>query len=82
MFINKERIEDFEFSGNKEITQITIGEDILKIGKKAFYNCPNLVSIKIEESDKPIRICLNAFKNCPHLVEIEIKRKSIFYKQF
>lgn len=82
MQINKEQIEDFEFAENNNIQFLRVGEDVLRIGEKAFYKCPNLISVKIEESDTPIKICSNAFSGCKHLVEIEIKRKSIFYKKF
>ena len=81
MRIDKDEIADFEFRGNQDLTYIRIGEDVRKIGEKAFANSPNLTGVVIEESDCPIRICVDAFSNCKHLVDITIKRQAIFYKK-
>ena len=38
------------FSGSKKLTKITIGENVNKIGAKAFYGCTNLKTINIKTS--------------------------------
>lgn len=35
------------FKGNKKITSVTIGKNVVKIGKKAFYKCSKLKNVKI-----------------------------------
>ncbi|MCD8019474.1 MAG: leucine-rich repeat domain-containing protein, partial [Clostridiales bacterium] len=37
-------------NGNKKITKVTIGKNVTKIGKKAFYNCKNLKKITIKST--------------------------------
>lgn len=77
----KEDVQDLQFAEDASLTYITIGEEVNKIGEKAFYKCPNLIAIKIEESDKPIRICLDFVKDCKNLVDVTIKRNVEFYKK-
>ena len=38
------------FKNNKKLKKITIGRNIIKIGKQAFYGCINLKKIKINTS--------------------------------
>lgn len=38
-------ISNMAFSGNSALTAITIPEQITSIGKKAFYDCPNLTTV-------------------------------------
>ena len=80
MYIN-ENVKDLQFAGNASLNYITIGEEVNKIGEKAFANCPNLIAIRIEEADKPIRICLDYVKGCKNLVDVSIERKVEFYKK-
>ncbi len=35
------------FKGNKKITSVTIGKNVVKIGKKSFYKCSRLKNVKI-----------------------------------
>ena len=77
----KEDVKDFQFAGDASLDYITIEENVARIGEKAFANCPNLIAIRIEESDKPIKICLDQVKGCKNLVEVSIKRKVEFYKK-
>ena len=76
-----ENIKDLQYAGNLSLDYVTIGEDVERIGEKAFENCPNLIAIRIEESDKPIKISLDYVKGCKNLVEVSIKRKVDFYKK-
>lgn len=80
MYIN-ENVKDLQFAGNASLSYVTIGEEVNKIGEKAFADCPNLIAIRIEESDKPIRICLDYVKGCKNLVDVSIERKVEFYKK-
>lgn len=43
-------IDSSAFAGNKSITSVTIGENVKKIGKKAFSKCANLTSITIKST--------------------------------
>ena len=74
-------VEDFAYRGNLNIDYITIGEEVKKIGERAFANAPNLISVKIEAGENPIRICLDAFIGSKNLVEVSSKRETIFYKK-
>lgn len=40
-------ISDGAFKGNKKITSVTIGKNVVKIGKQAFYKCSKLKTVKI-----------------------------------
>lgn len=51
------------FSGNKKVTEITIGKNVKTINKKAFYNCSKLKTLKISTTkltDKTVKT--DAFK--------------------
>lgn len=48
------------FEKNKKINKVLIGKNVARIGKKAFYGCSNLISIKIC-STKVLSIGKNAF---------------------
>lgn len=38
------------FSGNKSVKKVTIGKNVKTIGKKAFYNCSKLTTVKISST--------------------------------
>lgn len=40
-------IVDSAFAGNKKMTKLTIGSNIKTIGKKAFYKCAKLETVKL-----------------------------------
>ncbi|MCR5343992.1 MAG: leucine-rich repeat domain-containing protein [Butyrivibrio sp.] len=51
------------FEGNKKLKKVTIGENIEKIGEKAFYKCKKLKKVKIETTYlKKDRVGKKAFK--------------------
>ncbi len=74
-------ISDSQYAGDLSLDYVSIGEDVNRIGKKAFENCQNLIAIRIEESDKPIKISFDYVKGCKNLVEVSIKRKVEFFKE-
>lgn len=75
-----ENIADKQFQGNASVDYVIIEDCVTRIGKMAFAKCPNLVSIRVEESDKPIKICLDYVKGCKNLVEVLFNRPVEFYK--
>jgi len=64
-------IADNAFSGNKKLTKITIGNNITKIGSKAFYKCTNLKSVVIGK--KVQSIGKSAFAGCKKLSKVTVK---------
>lgn len=81
MRIKQEVIDDFAYQNDSSLKYVVIGEEVQKIGEKAFANAKYLTAVKIEEGSTPIRICLDAFKGCKDLVEISSKREVVFYKK-
>ena len=52
------------FKNNRKLKKVVIGQNIVKIGKNAFYGCKNLTSITIKSSRLTLKnIGKNAFKN-------------------
>jgi hypothetical protein len=41
-------VADGACKGNKKLTTVTIGKNVTRIGKNAFYKCKNLTSVKIK----------------------------------
>lgn len=80
MYINED-VLDLQYAETANLNYVTIGEDVNKIGEKAFAKCPNLYAIRILESDKPIRISLDYIQGCKNIVEVSIKREVEFYKK-
>ena len=51
------------FKGNKKLTSVTIGKNIITIGKQAFYGCKNLKKITISTTKLTTkRVGASAFK--------------------
>lgn len=78
----EEDVKDLQFAGDASLDYVTIGENVNRIGEKAFAKCQNLIAIRIEESDKPIRISFDYVNGCKNLVEVSIKRKVEFFKNY
>jgi len=76
-----EDIGDLQLAEDKSLDFVRIGENVSRIGVKAFYKCPNLYAIRILPGETPIKISLDFVKDCKNLVDITIERKVIFYKQ-
>lgn len=71
------------FKGNKKITKVTIGKNILKIGKNAFSGCTKLKSITIKTTKLTTKnVGKNAFKNINKkaIVKVPAKKLSAYKK--
>ena len=76
-------IAPYAFKNNKKLKQITIGKNIKKIGKYAFYGCKNLKSIKIKTVKlKKKSIGKNAFKKINKKAKFKVPKKKLkIYKK-
>ena len=70
----KEIIENYEYSGIRELEEVTIPDSVKKIGKHAFYNCRNLRLVRMPGD--LFQIEDGAFKNCDRLQKVEIDSDS------
>lgn len=52
------------FAGNKKLTNVTVGSNVVSIGKQAFKNCINLVKVT---KSSTVKVGKNAFKGCGKL---------------
>lgn len=59
------------FSGNKQITSVTIPDSVKKIGAEAFLDCSSIKSVTIPSGVQEIEPL--AFANCTSLTEITFK---------
>ena len=71
------------FKGNKKVTSVTIAGSIERIGKRAFYNCPNLEKIIIRTKRlKKKRVGVQVFSKLSKKTVIYVpKRKRKAYKK-
>lgn len=76
-------IAPYAFKNNKKLKKITIGKNIRKIGKYAFYGCKNLKSIKIKTVKlKKKSIGKNAFKKINKKAKFKVPKKKLkLYKK-
>lgn len=72
------------FKGNKKITKVTIGKNIEKIGKNAFYGCKKLSGITFKTTKlKASKVGKNAFKGVKAKVTVKLpKNKAKDYKKW
>lgn len=64
------------FSGNKKLTQITIGKNVVKIGKKAFAGCKKLKKIEVKSTKLTKKsIYSNALKGTNKKLMIKVPKK-------
>lgn len=68
-------IADSAFSGNTDITSVTVGNKVATIGKNAFLGCTKLTSVTLGKGVKKIK--KNAFKNCTSIKTVTIKSEKI-----
>ena len=59
----------------KKLTTLIIGDNVRKIGKKAFYGCPDLKKVTIGKG--LISMGDSAFAKCPKLKTFKIKSKKV-----
>ena len=77
------KIADNSFRNNKKITEITIGKNIVSIGKNAFYGCKKLKTITIRSKKLTSKtVSKNAFKGLTKITTIKVpKNKLTAYKK-
>lgn len=77
------KIADNSFKNNNKITKITIGENIVSIGKNAFYGCKKLKTITIRSKKLTSKtVSKNAFKGLTKITTIKVpKNKLTAYKK-
>ncbi|MCD7709180.1 MAG: leucine-rich repeat domain-containing protein [Clostridiales bacterium] len=64
------------FKGNKNITSVTIGKNVKKVGKNAFKNCKNLKTVKIK-SEKLTSVGKNVFKGISSNAKIKVPSEKL-----
>ena len=77
------KIFSSEFVRKYQITKITIGENIVSIGKNAFYGCKKLKTITIRSKKLTSKtVSKNAFKGLTRITTIKVpKNKLTAYKK-
>ncbi len=70
VLFNKNQTELVSYPAGKDEISYTIPESVTSIGRDAFLDCNNLVSVEISESVTSIGDC--AFYGCNNLVSVEI----------
>ena len=71
------------FKNNRKLKKVVIGQNIVKIGKNAFYGCKKLTSITIKSSRLTLKnIGKNAFKNTSPKATVKVpKKQKALYNQ-
>ena len=71
------------FKNNRKLKKVVIGQNIVKIGKNAFYGCKKLTSITIKSSRLTLKnIGKNAFKNTIPKATVKVpKKQKALYNQ-
>ncbi len=70
-----ETIGEGVFSGNNNITSITIGANVKTIAEKAFANCSRLRTITFADGTEELTIGESAFENCPGLTAVNFPER-------
>ena len=71
------------FKNNRKLKKVEIGQNIVRIGKNAFYGCKKLTSITIKSSRLTLKnIGKNAFKNTSPKATVKVpKKQKVLYNQ-
>lgn len=71
------------FKNNRKLKKVVIGQNIVRIGKNAFYGCKKLTSITIKSSRLTLKnIGKNAFKNTSPKATVKVpKKQKTLYNQ-
>ena len=71
------------FKNNRKLKKVVIGQNIVRIGKNAFYGCKKLTSITIKSSRLTLKnIGKNAFKNTSPKATVKVpKKQKVLYNQ-
>merc|ERR1711892_622073 len=72
------RIQNGAFSNLSSLTSISIGLDVLSIGKQAFYNLPSLKILDLKRSTIN-GISNEAFCNLPQLTDLDLSNLNLKY---
>ena len=77
------QISDNAFKGCTKLTKVTIGSNVTKIGKKAFYQCKKLKTINMKKAAKITSFGKNAFSkiNAKAKVTVPAKKLSKYKKE-
>lgn len=75
---NVSKINDYAFSGCKDLTSVTIGNGVTTIGNYAFSGCTNLKIVDIQEG--VTSIWDSAFSRCRSLTDISIPDSVTFIR--
>ena len=63
-------IQDKAFYRNEDIVNVTIGNNVVNVGKYAFYQCSGLETVKFGKRVAIINTC--AFTQCPNLENLTL----------
>lgn len=63
-------IQDKAFYRNEDIVNVTIGNNVVNVGKYAFYQCSGLETVKFGKRVAIIKTC--AFTQCPNLENVTL----------
>ncbi len=63
-------IQDKAFYRNEDIVNVTIGNNVVNVGKYAFYQCSGLETVKFGKRVAIINTC--AFTQCPNLENVTL----------
>mgnify|MGYP002585751882 CR=1 FL=1 len=71
------------FKNNRKLKKVVISQNIVRIGKNAFYGCKKLTSITIKSSRLTLKnIGKNAFKNTSPKATVKVpKKQKVLYNQ-
>ena len=71
------------FKNNRKLKKVVIGQNIVRIGKNAFYGCKKLTAITIKSSRLTLKnIGKNAFKNTSPKATVKVpKKQKALYNQ-
>jgi len=69
------KISDYAFGNYDELTNLIIGDSVIKLGTEAFYDCDEMVSVIIGSGI--VDIGGGTFKNCDKLSNLEIANSEI-----
>ena len=63
-------IQEKAFYRNEDIVSVTIGNNVIEVGKYAFYQCSGLETVKFGKRVAVINTC--AFTQCPNLENVTL----------
>ena len=75
VLFNKNQTELLLYGSGRNASSFTIPNTVSKIGKRAFYNCKNLVSVVFPKNDSFTVIDSSTFYGCSSLQDIEIPQQ-------